>query len=113
MKKFRKDEIQIILSGILNRAVSMEEVEVFLCSDDYLIDYDEMWQRVWEQYKTGDTPIELIPLETMLFRMTEYCVTPKEKLEDCLWLDIGNLWVYKEEIEQLFQAHQKWKQSLR
>ena len=103
--KFDKDNVKLILQGLLCRKVSDDEVDIFLLTNEYLIDYDEMWQRVWEQYHTGDVPYELIPIETLLFRQTEYCITPKDKLEECLWIDLGNLWVYKEDIERLFKGY--------
>ena len=103
-KQFDIDCVQLVLQGLLGRKVSTEEVIFFIESKEYgIIDYDEMWQRVWEQFHTGDVPLQLIPLEVMLFRMSEHCITPKSKLEDCLWLDIGNLWVYIDEIDELLK----------
>lgn len=103
-KQFDTDCVQLVLQGLLGRKVSTEEVVFFIESKEYgIIDYDEMWQRVWEQFHTGDVPLQLIPLEVMLFRRSEHCITPKSKLEDCLWLDIGNLWVYIDEVDELLK----------
>lgn len=103
-KRVNTDCVQLVLQGLLGRKVSIDEVIFFIESKEYgIIDYDEMWQRVWEQFHTGDVPLHLIPLEVMLFRMSEHCITPKSKLEDCLWLDIGNLWVYIDEIDELLK----------
>lgn len=104
-KQFNTDCVQLVLQGLLGRKVSIDEVIFFIESKEYgIIDYDEMWQRVWEQFHTGDVPLHLIPLEVMLFRMSEHCITPKSKLEDCLWLDINNLEVYVDEIEVLLNG---------
>lgn len=103
-KRFDIDCVQLVLQGLLGREISIEEVIFFIESKEYgILDYDEMWQRVWEQFHTGDVPLHLIPLEVMLFRMTEHCITPELKLEDCLWLDIANLCVYTDEINELLE----------
>ena len=53
-KQFNTDCVQLSLQGLLGRKVSIDEVLFFIESKKYgILDYDEMWQRVWEQFHTG------------------------------------------------------------
>lgn len=102
--KFDKDIVRACLQAILSRKVSLDEAKSFIESDEargYFMDYDDMMTRVWESYHCEYALIDFVPLETLVFRDCVMCITPKEKIKDCYWLDIVNMEVDKEEIEEI------------
>lgn len=102
---YDEDIVKVLLQGAVCRKVTYDEVEKFMNSKEgqsYLLSYDDVFTSVLEKYDSY-IPENIFPLEPLLFRQSVHCINPTAKLENTLWMDIGNIDLYTDEINEILK----------